>query len=168
MNKTKLSPPWITYVHELEKMFEDDNDISIRYDDDEKTVYMFVKSKDKADALNRILKHKVEFGKTALKINIVEPNDDEMDILDAFITAFAGNDAFEYVMPVESPFGTQQFVVFKNKVVQFFNDQIDDINGNKTTLYQEMAKDIFKDDLAVHYCTMPKDQDLVKPLGEWP
>jgi hypothetical protein len=57
--------------------------------------------------------------------------------------------------------------VFEKKVVQFFNDQLDDINGNKSTLYQDIAKDVFEKHEGVYFCTAA-DGKLSKPLGEWP
>ena len=168
MKKIKLSPPWITYVHELEKMFENDPDVSIRYNDEDKIVSIYATSCDKSAALTRILKDEVTFGKITLKIEVIEPNKNENDILDVFNDAFVGNPALEYAVPIESPFGTCRYAVFKNEVVQFYNDQIDDIHGNKSTLYQDIARDIFKDDLAINYCTETNDKNLGKPLGEWP
>ena len=59
------------------------------------------------------------------------------------------------------------YVVFENKVVQFFNDDLSDIHGNKSTLYQEIAKDIFGDCDNIYFCTDTKEE-IGKPLGEWP
>lgn len=167
-NKMKLSPPWQTYVHELTAMFGNDPDITIRYDDEEKIVSMYVSKVAKAGALDQILKHEVSFGNVTLKINVIPPNGEDADILDVFDDAFAGNPALSFVIPIDSPIGTHRYVVFQNKVVQFFNDQLDDLNGNKSTLFQDIAKDIFDEKLAVDYCTEVLDESIRKPLGEWP
>lgn len=47
------------------------------------------------------------------------------------------------------------YVVFKNCVVQFFNDNLNDIYGNISTLYQDIAREIFADAEweGVFYCT---------------
>mgnify|MGYP006958177364 CR=1 FL=1 len=58
--------------------------------------------------------------------------------------------------------------MFENKVVQFYNDQMDDINGNKSTLFQDIAGDVFGYDHGVFYCTEAGARHLAKPLGEWP
>ena len=55
----------------------------------------------------------------------------------------------------ESPLGKHRFVMLKNAVAQFYNDQMDDPFGNKSMLYQEIAKDIFKKEFAVNFCTEP-------------
>lgn len=163
-----LSALWFTYVNELKAMFEQDNDISIRYDDENKEAKIYVAKASKADALAKILKSEKEFGNIKLKITVVPPNENDFDILDLFDDAFNGNPALSFVMPIESPIGKHRYVVFKNKVVQFYNDQLDDLNGNKSTLFQDIAKDIFEDKLMVNYCTETVDRNLIKPLGEWP
>ena len=59
------------------------------------------------------------------------------------------------------------YVVFKNRVVQFFNDNLNDIYGNISTLYQEIASDVFKEISGVNYCTDIEER-VGAPLGEWP
>ena len=44
------------------------------------------------------------------------------------------------------------YVVLKKEVVQFFNDNLNDIHGLETTLYQTIAKDVF-DGTGVFFCT---------------
>ena len=168
MSEMKLSSPWITYVHEIQKMFERDSEVRVMYDDESKEVKLFVDSAQKAEALEKILRHEKTFGNVVLKIAVV-PSNKEKDILDVFNDAFFGNAALSYTIPIESPLGIHRFVVFDGKVVQFYNDQLDDLNGNKSTLYQEIAKDIFEDKLAVNFCTEVVDKTASnKRLGEWP
>ena len=38
MSEMKLSSPWITYVHEIQKMFERDSEVRVMYDDENKEV----------------------------------------------------------------------------------------------------------------------------------
>jgi len=165
---TKLSPPWQTYMHELEAMFGEDPDISIRFDENGMIIKLFVNNQAKCDALDKILRKEQAFGNVKLKIEVVPPNADDIDILDTFNAAFLGNPALKYTVPIECPLGIFRYAVFQNKVVQFFNDQLDDLNGNKSMLFQEIARDIFADGLDVNYCTDTKDDKLAKPLGEWP
>lgn len=168
MPEMKLSSPWITYVHEIQKMFERDSEVRVMYDDENKEVKLFVDSIQKAEALEKILRHERTFGNVVLKITVV-PSNKEKDILDVFNDAFFGNTALLYTVPLKSPLGIHRFVVFDGKVVQFYNDQLDDPNGNKSTLYQEIAKDIFDDKFAVNFCTEVVDKNASnKPLGEWP
>jgi len=49
------------------------------------------------------------------------------------------------------------YVLFKNKVVQYFIDNIGDYNGMKSTLYEDIARDIFEDVDGVFFCTALPD-----------
>lgn len=169
MENMKLSPPWNTYKHELDAMFGQDPEIRIVFDEEKMEIKLFVSDASKAEALTKILPAEKVFGNVKLKVTVVMPNlAEEEFILDTFKKAFRGNPALSYVYDAQSLLGDHAYVVFKDKIVQFFNDQLDDMNGNKTTLYQEIAKDIFAEDLGVFYCTEPIDRTLEKPLGEWP
>ena len=84
-----------------------------------------------------------------------------------FNKAFDGNGALAYTASYDNPLGHFTYIIFGKKVVQFFNDQLDDINGNKSMLYQDIAKDVFGDEHNVFYCT-DANGNLSKPLGEWP
>ena len=45
-------------------------------------------------------------------------------------------------------------VRFKPRVVQFFDDDISDFNGNWSGLAQDIAREVFGDGLrSVHFCT---------------
>ena len=160
----KLSPPWQTYRNELEAMFKGDPDVTIRYFDDEKIIKLYVAKNYKAEALERILRHEVSFGNVTLKIEVVPPNEDSQDILDIFEDAFNGNSSLRGTIPVETPFGMYRYAMFNNKVVQFYNDQMDDPYGNKSMLMQDIARDIFADNLSVNYCTHPVDVTQCKNL----
>lgn len=165
--KLNLSAPWVTYKHELEKMFERDPEVKLVYDEEANDIKLFVAKAAKAAALDRLLKKEVSFGNVKLTVSVVPPNEDEEGVLDLFDDAFAGNPSLDFTLPIESPFGTQNYVVFKNEVIQFYNDQMDDPHGNKSMLMQEIARDVFIDDIFVHYCTNTKGE-VGKPLGEWP
>ena len=90
-----------------------------------------------------------------------------------FDTAFSKNPAYAYsVAPAQDGYYYIDFtyVVFKNCVVQFFNDNLNDAFGNISTLYQEIAADVFDEQtpVGVHYCTDIERGKVGKPLGEWP
>ena len=57
--------------------------------------------------------------------------------------------------------GKITYVVFVNEVVQYFNDNLYDINGVCSTLYQEIAKEVFKESNSVHFCTDVADKIYV-------
>ena len=153
MEKLNLSSPWNTFVHELEALFGEDDDIQVIYDDEEKIVKLYVNNSRKADALTQLLPVEKKFGNVALKISVIPANVQNEDRLSLLAKAFEGNPVVADIQTVDTLIGTFNFVIFKKEVVQFFNDQLDDIHGNKSTLYQEIAKDVFEDMLDVHFCT---------------
>lgn len=166
-NATKLSPPWVTYVHETEALFGEDPDIKIKYDESAYRLQLYVNNSDKATALAKLLPEKKEFGNVALSIEIIPANQNEDPIDQVFAKAFLGNPVLSTVASIDTPFGNVSYAVFQKKVVQFFNDQMDDINGNKSMLFQDIAKDVFGTDHKIYFCTEAFG-DLAKPLGEWP
>lgn len=163
----KLSPPWITFVHEVEALFENDPEVKVLYNDAENKLKLYVDDSDKAMALAKLLPEKKEFGNVVVSIEIIPANPEDMSIDELFAKAFCGNPALAMSVAYDTPFGKISYAVFQKKVVQFFNDQMDDINGNKSMLFQDIAKDVFNPDLGIYYCTEASG-DLTKPLGEWP
>ena len=51
-------------------------------------------------------------------------------------------------------------------MVQFFADNLADINGNRSTLFETIAAEVIPLD-GVFYCTAG-GEGLAAPLGEWP
>lgn len=178
MNKevrTKLSPPWITWLSEIEQMFGQDPDIKISYDD--YTIKLYVANAEKAAALDCVLPCAREFGNVIMYLKVVPPNEenktfDKNDGASIYETIFKNNPVLSFIRKVEGPFTfNATYVVFKNKVVQYFNDNLNDIYGNTSTLYEDIARDIFVDytrEITVFFCTDVADNKLKKPLGEWP
>ena len=148
---TKIAPPWVTFYSEIEALFGSDPAISIQIDEDEKIVSLFVEGVAKADALAQLLPSEKTFGNVSVKICVVPANVMPKRI-DLFVEAFKGNPAFSYAT-TSSGIGFEfDYVVFRNKVVQFFNDNLGDVNGNESTLYEEIARDVFEDTGAM-FCT---------------
>ena len=163
----KLAPPWITFENEIEAMFGSDPEIEIEYDDDAKTIKLYVDNPTKAEALEQLLPMEKEFGNVSVFIEVIPCNDESSKIA-LFQKAFENNPVFKFTYTAANPMAFQaNYVVFENKVVQFFNDDLSDIHGNKSTLYQEIAKDIFEDCDNIYFCTDTKEE-IGKPLGEWP
>lgn len=148
----KLSPPWVTFMHELSALFNQDPDINIKCDDEEPRIKLYVKTAGKAEALAKLLPVEKEFGNVVLKIEVIPANEEDKPV-DLIRRAFEGNPVLEQVASVPSPYGEISYAVFKKEVVQFYNDQMDDAYGNKNTLYQEIAKDVFNQQDGVYFCT---------------
>ena len=86
----KLSPPWITFVHEVEALFAEDLEVKVRYNSNENLLQLFVDNTDKAAALTKLLPEKKEFGNVVLNIEVVPANNDEKSMADLFLQAFYG------------------------------------------------------------------------------
>lgn len=172
--RLKMSPPWITYINEIEQMFDGDPDIAIEFGGSasEPFVMLSTKNGDKAAALMKLLPSEKNFGNVALRIDIdcpAVPNKAFPTVQELFETAFEKNPAFAYVVVPEGYMIPFTYVVFKNCVVQFFNDNLNDPHGVISTLYQDIAYDLFRDNCpgGVSFCT-DVERKVGKPLGEWP
>jgi hypothetical protein len=157
-NNVKLSSPWMTYFNKYKALFGDDPEINVTFDDAKKTIKLYVNGDDKAEALSKILPSEKVFGNVVIKISVVPSNALNVSKIDVFQKAFEGNPALSYIKSVKNGLYDASYVVFSNKVVQFFNDELSDVNGFCSTLYQDIAKDIFEDTNGVFFCTdVPRD-----------
>lgn len=163
----KLSPPWVIYANKVKAMFEEDPEIRVVFDDEALKLSLYVDNGRKAEALSKLLPTEKEFGNVKIGISVIPSNDMETK-LDLIQEAFYGNPALAFVWGCETPFGRFDYAVFEKKVVQFPMDDMQDINGNCSTLYQELAKELFGLDGNLFFCTDTDDPKLMKPLGEWP
>ena len=172
--RLKISPPWVTYMNKLQALFDGDPQIAFNIDYDNLTVALAGNNGEKNAALQRLLPTEKQFGNVTLHIivdgpiaNIAFPTQKDL-----FDTAFKGNPAYAYsVSPsADTWFFNMTYVVFKNCVVQFFNDNLNDCHGLISTLYQDIAAEIFEDANlnGVYYNTDVEVGKLGAPLGEWP
>ena len=172
--RLKISPPWVTYMNKLQALFDGDPQIAFNIDYDNLTVALAGNNGEKNAALQRLLPTEKQFGNVTLHIvvdgpiaNIAFPT--QKDLFDA---AFKGNPAYAYsVAPGDNVwFFAMTYVVFKYCVVQFFNDNLNDCHGLISTLYQDIAAEIFEDANlnGVYYNTDVEVGKLGAPLGEWP
>ena len=173
--RLKISSPWVTYVNKLNALFGSDPDIKFEYDNDLVEVKLFVNNPVKYEAIRRIVPIGKRFGNVCLGITVV-PANGTVKIFNGrtptkeelFDSAFSGNPVYEYSKTVAGIFSnTITYVVFKHCVVQFFNDNLNDIYGNITTLYEDIAREIFADEVGegVFYCTEVAE-GMVTP--NWP
>lgn len=169
--RLKLSPPWITYVNMVTALFDGDPQIAINYNNENTTLVIATNNGDKATALRRVLPEEKIFGKVKLTIDIdgrfsnraFVSNEELMTIL------FERNPALSFVKTIEGIITNFTYVVFKNVVVQFFNDNLNDIHGVISTLYQNIAEELFAEAnlIGVVYNT-DIERKVGMPLGEWP
>lgn len=179
--RLKLSPPWITYINQLQALFDGDPLIAFNIDLDNENgpcVTLSCGDGDKITALSKLLPEEKKFGNVTLYINLdgTPSNRAFVSMKELFEVAFKGNPAFAYtVVPVQEEYIwiPATYVVFKNCVVQFFNDNLNDCHGIISTLYETIANDIFEEfrknqNAAVYFNTDVERGKLGKPLGEWP
>lgn len=153
-SKLNLSSPWVLYYHELEAFFKEDPNVSVSYDNDTYTVKLFVYGDEKADALTQLLPTEKQFGNVTVKVKVIPANRLNATKLELFRKAFEGNAAVSYMQTVEGLYNNDlNFIVFANKVVQYFTDDLGDINHVRSTLYQDMAKEIFGEHDSIFFCT---------------
>ena len=158
--KVGLAPPWSSYCSMLKELFKGDPNVTVVCDieGEHKEVRLLVRGDVKADALSRVLPDHKDFGNIRLKITVVPENDDEeVSRVELFKRAFDGNSNVSSIVDVELPYGGMfHYVIFKGEVVQYDDDNLADAYGNRNTLYQEIAKEIFGDDTAkdgIYFCT---------------
>ena len=177
--RLKISSPWVTYTNKLQALFDPDPLIAFNIDyqgEDGPIVVLATNDGDKAAALVKLLPTEKVFGGVKLTICVECPTMSNRAFVtrkELFETAFKGNPAFAYaISPAEEGywFFATTYVVFKNCVVQFFNDNLNDCHGIISTLYQDIAAEIFADAgiEGVYYNTDIEVGKLGMPLGEWP
>lgn len=159
-----LSPPWDIYVSKVKALFKGDKEVVLKYDEDERTLNMFVSSFVKAEALNKIMPKNVSFGNVSLIINIITPDDEISDIADTFRAAFKDNPNVTDIVSIKDPFDNYiNYMIFKKEVVQFYDDDISDIYGLCSTLNEDIAREVFSEFKSdIRFCTDIKNPTAVK------
>lgn len=155
--KAELSPPWIEHARKIYALFGSDPQINVVYDPQGPKIKLYVTDMAKAQALAELLPESKQFGGVTLSITVVPPNvETNPDFLAA---AFKGNPAFKEVVHIGDVFSNPvNYVVLANRVVQYFNDDLGSVDGVHSTLYEDLARDIFEGNDGVMFCT-ETDQD---------
>ena len=163
MANMKIAPPWIQYVNKLIALFGRDPEIKMEYDNDGVEVKIRVTNQRKADALTQLLPPAKEFGSVALKITVI-PANLGAGTASLFKDAFHGNPAMNDMQTVTGAFTNPvTYMIFDKKVVQYYNDDLGDLYGNRSTLYEDLAREIFESHDGVFFCT-----DIEEKLEEIP
>ena len=175
--RLKILPPWTIVTRKLEALFDGDPQIAINanYSGMHPAVVLSCNNGDKVAALQRILPTEIDFGNVKMKIAVdgIPSNIAFTSKVDLFDTAFKGNPAYAYsTCPAEEGYmwiGTT-YVVFKNCVVQFAADNLNDCHAIISTLYQTIAEELLTGEATqgVFYNTDVERANLGYPLGEWP
>ena len=154
-NNVGLSSPWAIYYRQLEALFMKDPQVKVIFDADIPEVQIRVEGEEKAEAISKLLPITKDFGAVTLNIKVIPANMLEESRIALFQKAFEGNEGFSRIEIVDNEFLSNpiNFVVFKKEVVQYFNDDIGDLHGVCSTLYQDIAKDIFGQAEGIFFCT---------------
>jgi len=175
--RLKILPPWTIVIRKLEALFDGDPQIAFNTDfsGEHPCVVLACYDGDKVAALQKILPSEVNFGNVTLKIMVdgTPSNIAFTSKVDLFDAAFKGNPVYAYsTCPCEDGYQwvCSTYVVFKNCVVQFAADNLNDCHGIISTLYQTIAEELLTGEATngVFYNTDVERANLGYPLGEWP
>lgn len=157
MAKISLSPPWVEYYHKVDELFKYDQEVRVIYDEDINKLSLYVDNENKASAIAELLPTEREFGNVIMEIAIIPSNTKKnlrrtnISLIEA---AFENNPIVDDIKIISGLFSYDlNYVIFKNCVVQYFNDNLGDYNGLKSTLYEDIARDVFDDCEGIFYCT---------------
>lgn len=171
--RLKILPPWTIMIRKFEALFDGDPQIACNCDfsSAHPTIVLACNNGDKVAALQQILPDEVAFGGVKLKVAVdgTPSNRAFKSKVELFDTAFKGNPAYAYSLcPVEEGYQwfANTYVVFKNCVVQFAADNLNDCHGVISTLYQDIAEDVLRCD-GVFYNTDVERANLGKPVDQW-
>ena len=153
MEKLNLVSPWINFYHEVEALFRNDHEVTVKFDDENYELKLFVDNAKKGEAIEYILPHEKIFGNVTVKITVIPANKPISGIDEALAIAFKGNPVFGHFETVSSPFGDMNYAVFLPYILQYFNDDIGDIDGKRTATIEDIAKEVLSLGDAWHICS---------------
>lgn len=150
----KMVSPWVEYYRKIETLFQQDDEIRVVYDDEDKSITLYVANDTKADALLQVLPMEKSWGNVTTRITVVPPNGFRSAQSGLFETIFKGNAAVSFIKTLNGIYSNPlTYIVFNKEVVQYFNDDLGDYYGQCSTLYQDLAKEIFGKPDGVFFCT---------------
>lgn len=163
----KLSPPWDAYWRELNGLFMNDPQITVKpieKADGGYSIKIYVDDQAKYEALATILKSEKKFGNVTLEIQII-PADTTLkapeitpsveEYLKYFETAFKDTGRVVGTQVVVTPTGTKiGYVITEAGIYQFFNDDLTTLYGWTTLTIEQLFRDVFSYNLgssAIYY-----------------
>lgn len=163
MTNLKLEAPWYTYQKKVKALFDRDPDITVGdvyQSETGSTDYAFdleIRNHEKFLALDRVFPKMKSFGYITLGIVLYDEENggNQDEVIALYETVFKGNPVLKDIKSVVDMTGTTHgFVRFKPEVLQFFDDDTSDYNGNWSGLAQDIAREIFMDEFrGIHFCT---------------
>lgn len=139
-----LSSPWMLFYKRVVQLFEKDPHVKVTFNNDTHELKLVVSGQKKAKAIAQILPKTRKFGNVEVHTRVLCEEDKDSDSVKVLRDAFEDNDAVSRIETLtdlcEIPIN---YVVFKPEIVQYFSDNFGDINGVTSTIYEEIAKDLF-------------------------
>ena len=156
----KLSPPWIGWQHRLTALFDQDPQVQVseveEADDENYGLTVKVEDETKASALKTLLEPEIVFGNAKLSIAVLGPQgepepmaDEELTVLEA---ALKGNPLFVKTVEEQHGYMLSFYCVMAATIVQFWDDNANDYQGNATYLPADLAETLLNTEFA-HFCT---------------
>lgn len=156
MATLNLIAPWVEHYRKINAFFKHDPEVNVIYDDKDRTIKLYVANANKAAALESLLIDELTFGAVTLSIEVIPPNESDKVAIsrNIFSVAFEENPIITDIITVSGVMTNSiTYVVFAKEVVQYFNDDLSDYAGNRSTLYEILAKEIFRKMDGIYYCT---------------
>ena len=154
MAKLCLSSPWNIYYNKINAFFMRDPEVNVIFDEENYNIKIYVSNGRKAAALSKILIPQQEFGNITLDIEVIPPNGILKNTANTdLVDAFAGNGALFSIEKVEGFGFNAVYVIFQKEVVQYFTDDLGSYYGKASTLYEDIAREIFDVDTGIFFCT---------------
>lgn len=174
MATLKMLSPWMNYYNELKAFFSQDDDVSVIFDEDKMNIKILVQVANKAEALSKLLIPEKTFGDTKITVTVVPANGqnartqvqfadlcDKEEYAQIYDYALAYNRLFYMTKQISGLLGFDvTYVVFCKKVLQYYTDDLGDLNGMKSTLAENVARDIFVSHPGVFFCTDINDLNV--------
>jgi len=152
--EVEMASPWMIYFRKLDTFFRNDDSVNVTFDKDNNAIKIYVTGEAKAEALGKLLPSHKSFGNVIIDIIIYPANTSTKPRMELLKTALEGNKAVSYIQSMNiASLNDFNFIVFVPKVVQYYNDDTSDINGICSTLYQDLAKDLFGEQAGIFFCT---------------
>lgn len=158
MKEFELASAWVNLGKKITEMFKQDEEVKVKCDEYETdgvyNIALYVSNTDKAEALRKLLPIEETFGNVTAQIAVYPPNRENQSTADLIKTAFAHNGAVSRVVTVKNLMSNPiTYCAFDPVVVQYPMDNLHDVNGNVSTLYENIARDLFGESDGVCFCT---------------
>lgn len=168
----KLLSPWQVWYRDVDALFKEDPEVRVVFDNDTYELTLYVDNADKADALAQLMPVEKEFGNVTVKVLVVPCNTNGKKVsvplnprTNPYARALKGNGALADIQVVSGIMVNDIiYVIFRKRVVQYYIDNLGDAYGNRSTLYQDIAANVFEMTDGICFCTDIEDPVVYSQL----